>query len=531
MTREAGTATGAPQQATFFPLLACNARCPFCSTRVYTADGVVSNDDFQDGTTRKLDTHTYSFEAACAEYRRLHERGVDSINIQGGEPTLFPRLDELITYGKSIGIREQVMVTNGRRLADPEVATRLFDAGLDAIALSIFGSNRDLHDTSLGAAGCFADMVSAVRNLVELGSPEEGPSLTGQLLLHKKNFHDLPDMLRFWYGKGIRVFGIRLLRETANTDRSDGDDWFFDLERLRAPLVRALDIARANPDLRLELGELFHCLIDPEHLPWVLESVAGEQRLHVDHLVAGRNKLRVLNYAESHRPSSTDERLGACDRCDVRQSCVKIEDQYLARFTGELRPFNLEEMVSGLLDRSAAHGLNRLTTLLGRPELLLDAPISDKTARAFLRRLTRALAAGGSPELARTLVGRRTRAEVQKFVARFDVPPVMRLVPLAELDAGPGPIDPSGGPRAVLERLTKHATGPAAEKARFLGSADPLGAERWLVLFGGELPRPDGSGVPYCAAVYDDGCLDSDVIRTMLDELTRPADDGARSRR
>ena len=46
------------EKATLLPLLDCNARCPFCSTRVYTEKGVVSPADFEAGSRRTIKDYT-----------------------------------------------------------------------------------------------------------------------------------------------------------------------------------------------------------------------------------------------------------------------------------------------------------------------------------------------------------------------------------------------------------------------------------------------------------------------------------------
>ena len=92
-----------PRSATILVQLDCNARCPFCSTRVYTDQGVLAPVDFRQGVVRAAKEYTLSTEAIRAHLDALRADGVEKVNLQGGEPTLHPGLLELLRYGRSIG--------------------------------------------------------------------------------------------------------------------------------------------------------------------------------------------------------------------------------------------------------------------------------------------------------------------------------------------------------------------------------------------------------------------------------------------
>jgi radical SAM protein with 4Fe4S-binding SPASM domain len=68
----------APAYVQFFPTLRCNLACGFCFNRALTPMPDVEPEDF----ALMLD--------------RLQDAGVDAIDLLGGEPTLHPRLDELV---------------------------------------------------------------------------------------------------------------------------------------------------------------------------------------------------------------------------------------------------------------------------------------------------------------------------------------------------------------------------------------------------------------------------------------------------
>jgi len=100
---------------------ACNLRCVYCMPEHIT---------FRPRSELLQDDEILTLVRIFA---RL---GVDKIRLTGGEPTIRPRLVELVRQIKQVpGIRELAMTTNGLLL--PELAYPLKQAGLDRVNISI----------------------------------------------------------------------------------------------------------------------------------------------------------------------------------------------------------------------------------------------------------------------------------------------------------------------------------------------------------------------------------------------------------
>jgi len=74
--------------------------------------------------------------------KSCHELGVRSLRITGGEPTLYPELDELIAEAGRIGLDDIAMTTNGWSL-DLERARRWHDSGLKRLTFSLDSLRED----------------------------------------------------------------------------------------------------------------------------------------------------------------------------------------------------------------------------------------------------------------------------------------------------------------------------------------------------------------------------------------------------
>ena len=95
--------------------------------------------------------------------------GNTSIDIEGGEPTLYPEIFELVSYCVRIGLHP-TLITNGIVLDNRERCRRFQAAGVRDFKISIHGLG-DVHDTLVGRKGSHQRQMRALRNLAECGIP------------------------------------------------------------------------------------------------------------------------------------------------------------------------------------------------------------------------------------------------------------------------------------------------------------------------------------------------------------------------
>jgi len=107
----------------------CNCRCPVCYS--------------DSGTSEK--NACLSLEEARDIARTALDRGAGIVVLVGGEPTMHPRLAELIQLFRHSGLRVW-MATNGLRLAaDPALPARLKKAGLEKVSLQLDSFDLQTH--------------------------------------------------------------------------------------------------------------------------------------------------------------------------------------------------------------------------------------------------------------------------------------------------------------------------------------------------------------------------------------------------
>jgi 7,8-dihydro-6-hydroxymethylpterin dimethyltransferase len=138
-------------QKVFLPVVpitsACNLDCPICYT-------INKNDD-------PFHLSTERFADILAHLRREHS-DIDIINFTGGEPTMHPRMIELLEMARDAGIRRLTVSTNGLKLLDEGYVRAL--AAVDArVILSL-----DTFDPAVDKAMLGANTIAAKKKVLDL---------------------------------------------------------------------------------------------------------------------------------------------------------------------------------------------------------------------------------------------------------------------------------------------------------------------------------------------------------------------------
>ena len=123
---------------------ACNARCRFCSfPQIQPEDRVMADPE-------RLRRGLHTLAAA----------GVRYIVFTGGEPLLYPHLEDILSEARDLGI-QNLLCTNGR-LLNPEQIETLHQAGVSHLIISIDAASEREHDDHRG----FPGLCRAIRALL-----------------------------------------------------------------------------------------------------------------------------------------------------------------------------------------------------------------------------------------------------------------------------------------------------------------------------------------------------------------------------
>lgn len=162
----------------------CNNRCPTC----YAAEGCR-------GLSQSEDIMDYDYAAeVMMEMKRCN---AEHCLLIGGEPTLYPRLLDLVRFGTKIGLKMK-LVSNGRRMSDRRFVCQLKDAGLIHSSVSIEGATAEKHN-EVTQAESFHESCEGLRNLIR-----EDVSCNSILTISLLNLDDVVPLARMVHDFGVK---------------------------------------------------------------------------------------------------------------------------------------------------------------------------------------------------------------------------------------------------------------------------------------------------------------------------------------
>ncbi|MBI5498607.1 MAG: radical SAM protein [Deltaproteobacteria bacterium] len=274
------------KKALLAPSYRCNSRCTFCCT----------------DTMPRRDAPLRRVVALLHDARR---RGARQLDIDGGEPTLYPALPRLIGAAKEAGFERVTLVTNARMAAYPSFVRRLRAAGLDAAAVTLLADRPELHDALSGAPGSFVEAARGIANLKAAGL-----ELFGNVVLVPDNLEAAPPTARLLGRLGCRAVNLMFPVPLGRAARAG-----FRLPAL-APLRRALVRAASHAGpARLVVHNLAPCLAPQAARR--LEFAGSKQSTemifaHGSHVNFGRMLARLADYVPE------------CAGCTERVACGGI---------------------------------------------------------------------------------------------------------------------------------------------------------------------------------------------------------------
>jgi len=162
----------------------CNNHCIFCSI----ADRPILHGDF-DAQIRHID--------------KAYDDGVRLLDIDGGEPTLYPRLFDLLDYAIEKGMERVTITTNGRYLSDPKMVKRLASYPI-ALLVSLHAGDAEVHERLTTQKGSFKQTVRGIMQALKY-FPDLGVNTT----IISENMYALEKCGRLIAKLGVKMWNIQ----------------------------------------------------------------------------------------------------------------------------------------------------------------------------------------------------------------------------------------------------------------------------------------------------------------------------------
>jgi len=240
----------------------CNLRCHFC----YFLDRVKHKDHPE---------HAFmSFDKARSICSTLVDvYGNRAIDIQGGEPTIYPEINELVTHCRTIGLLPS-LITNAIVLHRKDVCRQLKDAGVRDLLISIHGLGQTYEDV-VGVPGTHAKQMEALENCAEIGIP-----FRFNCVLAKSILPDLERVAKLALDTGARVVNFitfNPFEDQQNKKRSLANVPTY--SEVKEPLTAALKLL-ASRGVECNVRYLPFCMLDEEFRPNIYDFQQLPYDLH-----------------------------------------------------------------------------------------------------------------------------------------------------------------------------------------------------------------------------------------------------------
>ena len=226
----------------------CNIRCHFC----YFLDRI---------KTKNHPEHPFmSIDKAKKICKTLVDvYGNNAIDIQGGEPTIYKDIYELVSYCREIGLIP-TLITNGVMLERKEICEKLKEAGLRDFLLSIQGIG-DNYDEIVGVKGAYKKQKEGLKNIIETGIP-----LRFNCVLSKSVLPQLEEIAQLAVDSGVRAVNFLAFNPFEDQQiAGKRDETNVPLYSEVSPhLNKAMDILAEN-NIECNVRYFPICMVEPRH--------------------------------------------------------------------------------------------------------------------------------------------------------------------------------------------------------------------------------------------------------------------------
>jgi len=283
----------------------CNHFCGFCSNP----------------TT----PYVHTFETMKVLVDDLKSRDYFGVILTGGEPSLHPELPRIARYARDQGLHVR-MITNGWRLADPDFARDMAEAGLEMVHVSVYSVRAEIEARLRGLPDTLPKAFAAVEN-----AHRYGIEVNINCVINKLNADHLDENIRYWIDKHphVRHFVWNNLDPSMGRAEVNQAEYTPRLADFEVSLHRALRLLHTSGrTFRVEKVPLCYMTEFAWASTETRKIVKGEER--VVHFLDAKQTVRQTAWEHVYSD--------ACEACSLRTICGGLFDRGNAYDPEELYP-------------------------------------------------------------------------------------------------------------------------------------------------------------------------------------------------
>ena len=247
--------------------------------------------------------------------RIVSQDRVDKLVYSGGEPTLRGDLAEVLRHAKELGIAEQDIQTNGRRLHKKAYLEALHEAGLTSCFISIHGPDAPTHDGLTQRPGSFEQTCEGLANTNRLGI-----TFATNTVVCRQNYRNLGSLIRFLGSSFSSINMAKLSYPNLQGGAADN------LSQVVAPLWEVAPYIRDAIRIGIETG----VDVMTEFVPFCLHGIYYHR---ADYLGVPKLSVSDLTFTDSDwRDPNDGVFYEVCRECDLRNFCCGVHPLHHEEF-------------------------------------------------------------------------------------------------------------------------------------------------------------------------------------------------------
>jgi len=270
-----------------------------------------------------------SFKEIKNQINSYLKKGINTIILTGGEPTLSPLLIPSIQYCKKIKIDIRI-ITNGRRLKDKRLCKELRKSGLSKLNISFNSHINSIFEKITRTNGSYEETLEGIKNsLLYIGVPSIN------LVITSLNYTTLPETVQFVdknYSQ-INHFSINFIDPTGRALKHKSVvPSYSEAELGINKLLTTLSSLKKT--FRLERVPLcymrnFEC--------YSTETIRAITKQESSVFFLDERKFKSINFRSMEHEYRKKE---GCDYCAVKDICVGVNKNYIKLYNqDEIYPF------------------------------------------------------------------------------------------------------------------------------------------------------------------------------------------------
>jgi MoaA/NifB/PqqE/SkfB family radical SAM enzyme len=265
------------------------------------------------------------------------ERGYHGVILTGGEPTLHPKLPEIISYAKNRGIHARI-ITNGQKICDAEFLDKLITAGLSHTHISIYSHREEIQTFISGNKDSFKNALKAIENVEKAGITADI-----NIAINHYNADHMHELVRFIRSRFpfIRHFVWNNLDPNMNR-ATQNPDVIHKLWEMEVPLATAMkELDQASCTFRAEkvplcyMVQYAHCATETRKI------VKDEER--IVHFLDKKGMIRQMSWQYG--------KADCCRICSLDRICAGLYEMDKYYDSRELYPLfvNVDDVIKKII--------------------------------------------------------------------------------------------------------------------------------------------------------------------------------------